>query len=753
MISVPEPRAGAAIDPPARPTIVSLADAGDPSIFGRKAAALTRLMGMELPVPDGFVVTAAADLTSATIVELIRARLADLGDVPVAVRSSSTAEDLDETSFAGIYDTILAVQGAEAVLEAIRRVRGSGSTALVAAYRHERGPNDDAVAMAVLVQRMVEADAAGVAFTADPVTGDRATAIVSAVKGLGDRLVSGEAVPQEWTVRDGRADLRRPADGAIDAEAARTIADLARRVEAQEGGPQDIEWAMAGRDIFLLQARPMTALAEVAWDPGLPGVWLRDIRLGEWLGAPVTPLFESWGLARIEATMDRTLSGLLGMTPPEPSHIVVNGWYFYGFNVIPTKPAEMLKLLVRHVIPSFIIRPRKAAMAMPQLAGFGIKGAERDWRERILPTYRALVDGARAEVETADADGLVRLVDGLADGAGGYFASITMVAGYASKSEVPLARFYGTHLRDRIGGSHLDLLVGLGEALRESAPHALRSLDWIEPTLGETTTSADIPASQSRHAAARDRRSRAEGAARDALAAEPKLLGQLDRLLARAQRYALTREEQITDFSLAWPPMRRAVARLGDTLMKRGVIERSDQVGYLRHDELLAALHGGSGSLAAIAEARARAWRQDSRLIAPLMLGMMHPMLGRFLADATEAIRGSAAESGDAIVGIPASPGRATGPVRVVRTVDDFDGVQPGDVLVCPLTAPAWTVLFGRVAAIVTDTGGVAAHASIVAREYGLPAVVGTGDGTSRLRDGDVVEVDGSSGTVRRVAR
>ena len=105
----------------------------------------------------------------------------------------------------------------------------------------------------------------------------------------------------------------------------------------------------------------------------------------------------------------------------------------------------------------------------------------------------------------------------------------------------------------------------------------------------------------------------------------------------------------------------------------------------------------------------------------------------------------------DAIVGIPASGGRATGPVRVLHSIDDFERIQIGDVLVAPMTAPAWTPLFDRLAAIVTNTGGVAAHASIVAREYGLPAVVGTTDATRRLRDGEMVEVDGSAGIVRRL--
>ena len=100
------------------------------------------------------------------------------------------------------------------------------------------------------------------------------------------------------------------------------------------------------------------------------------------------------------------------------------------------------------------------------------------------------------------------------------------------------------------------------------------------------------------------------------------------------------------------------------------------------------------------------------------------------------------------VSGVPASPGRATGLVRVIRGPDEFDELQPGEILVAPLTAPAWTPLFTRAAAVVTDVGSAAAHASIIAREYGIPAVVGCGDATSRLRTGMRVTVDGTTGNV-----
>lgn len=503
--------------------------------------------------------------------------------------------------------------------------------------------------------------------------------------------------------------------------------------------------------------------ASISWDPGRPGAWMRDIRLGEWLGAPVTPLFASWGLVRIEAAMDRTLGGLLGIVPVGPSGVIVNGWYFYGFNFIPSNPRDLLVQLLRHVLPSLLLRPRQAAMAIPPLAGFGIGWAERQWRDEVLPRYRARVQRAALGVETANARGLVALVDELTSEAGAYFASLTMVAGYASKSEVPLARLYRDAIRPRIGGTHLDLLEGLSWQPRNAVPHALRSLDWFEPTLGESHAGSALavtggpfePAvALERHRQAADRRLLAERSSRMALADRPRLLRRFNRLLATAQHAALRREEQVADFSLAWPVMRRALMRLGDGLVVDGVLERSDQVHFLIRAEVDAALDGVRSPRSATAEDRRAAWQDQARLVPPLRLGTLPPMIDRLLADATAAIQGTVEafdHAEDAVIGIPASPGRATGPARIVRTVDDADRVAVGDVLVAPLTAPAWTPLFDRVIAIVTDTGGVAAHASVVAREYGLPAVVGTGDATNRLRDGEIVEVDGSAGVVRRL--
>ena len=726
----------------------------DSTEVGTKAATLARLRSAGFPVPDGFVLagTAVTDLDRADVRQALGQALDALGPGPVSVRSSAVAEDLAGSSFAGQYESVLGVEGLAAVIAAIAFVQDSGVADRVDHYRQARGSSGQDAVVNVLVQQMVPADVAGVAFSADPLTGDRGRVIVSAVRGLGDRLVSGDAQPDEWVVDANAATPRRTQGGALDAALASAVAALARRVEAHEGMPQDIEWAVSDGELFLLQARPMTGLPDVAgWDPPFPGIWTREIRLGEWLGAPVTPLFETWLLSAIEERAHRDYSTLIGIPIPRPIHVVVNGWYFYGFNFLPTRPSAMLAMFVGHILPRLVAHPRRVAMAFPPLARFGIEAAERDWRNDIRPAYRRVVEEGWMEVEAADASRLVALVDALGDAAGHYFTSLTMVAGYASKAEIPLATFYRAKVGSRIGGSHLDLLIGLGEEPPAPPDHAVRTLDWSEPTLGETALVADPGEVAVRHREAKERRLAAEVVARAVLEGDPKVMRRFQRLLDGAQHAAVVREDQVAEFTLAWPLLRRAVMRLGEELVGRGVLERPEDVFFIQRTELDAALDGDEADRSGLVEDRRQARDRQARLVPPLRIGQVPPIFERIVGSAEEAIRGPVSIEAGAIVGIPASAGRARGPARVVHSLDEFDRVQPGDILVCPMTAPAWTPLFDRLAGIVTDTGGVAAHASIIAREYGLPAVVGTGVATAWFRDGEMIEIDGSMGVVRRL--
>ena len=491
----------------------------------------------------------------------------------------------------------------------------------------------------------------------------------------------------------------------------------------------------------------------VTWDPPLPGAWARDFRLGEWLGDPVTPLFESWLLTRIEERTQGFYAKLIGIELPRPAHVIVNGWYFYGLNFLPTSRRALLAMMLRHVVPRLLRDFRRTAIAFPPLARFAVSHYETEWRATIRPGYLRLVQAAADEVEVASAGRLVTLIDELADAAGRYFVAATAVAGYASKAEFPLARFHRAHLADAIDGSHLDLLSGLGDGVATPPAHAVRTIDWIEPTLGESGAQDGASAIR-RHGDARARRQAAEMRARTALASDPRRLRAFERLLGEAQQYGRVREELLGEWTLPWPILRLAVKRLGAELVERRAIEAVDDVWFLTRAEVVAELGGGTDvSETAVAERR-RIWHRQRRLVPPLRLGTIPPIVKSFIDSAEDAVRGGVTplpDTVDLVVGLPASAGRVSGPARIIHSVDEAEQLQQGDVLVAPITAPAWVPLFDRVVGIVTDTGGVASHASIVAREYGIPAVVGTTDATRRIQDGEIIEVNGSTGVVRRM--
>ena len=231
------------------------------------------------------------------------------------------------------------------------------------------------------------------------------------------------------------------------------------------------------------------------------------------------------------------------------------------------------------------------------------------------------------------------------------------------------------------------------------------------------------------------------------LTGSPRRLDAFRRLLAETQHVVPIREDQVRELTLPWPVMRRAVLRIGEALTSRGVIGAPDDVFFLTRQEALDALAVGR-VVETVDIAGRRATREEQqRLVPPLLVGRVNPMLKR-MWDAFPRMLGAVASETALASGVPASPGRATGSVRVIRGPHEFDQLQPGEILVAPLTAPAWTPLFTRAGAVVTDVGSAAAHASIIAREYGIPAVVGCGDATVRLRTGMRITVDGGTGNV-----
>jgi pyruvate,water dikinase len=707
----------------------------DAAEVGGKAASLGELFAAGLCVPDGVVMTVeAAALTEPERRWSLANGARELGPGPFAVRSSGISEDGADRSFAGMYETVLEV-APDDLGAAVDRCLASARAARVTEYDSDTGGR-----MAVIVQRMVTPVAAGVALTADPITGDRASSVVTAVQGLGDRLVAGTAAGDEWVVRDREATARRRPESAIGARQAVEIAREARRIAEARGMPQDVEWAIDGDGVlWILQARPMTALPpQVSWAPPAPGAFTRQFRLGEWIGAPVTPLFESWLLSAMEERMHAWFFEQIGQRAPAPHHVVVNGWYFYSLNWVG--PAAIIRNLPR-MLWHLARHPRRIAGINASTVRYSFPVVERMWRAEFRPRYRAAVHDAEARVESLPVAELPGLIDELAEVAGEAFGWLAALAGAAYKMEMNLARFYRRHLHPSLGGSHLPLVTGFGTPSGPGA-HAVASLDWFYPA----SAPPPAPSADARGRLVEERHA-AEEAAFAALASSPRRLSAFRRLLADAQHLVPLRETQVGELTTPWPVMRRAVVRIGEALVGQGAIGEVDDIFFLTRDEALAAIDRGLLEAGVdIADRRARRAEQ-ARLVPPLLIGAVNPVLRR-VWDAFPRTLGAAPSPTALVSGSPASTGRATGPVRVIRGPDEFDELQPGEILVAPMTAPAWTPLFSRAAAVVTDVGSAAAHASIIAREYGIPAVVGCGDATARLRTGMRVTVDGSTGNV-----
>jgi len=252
----------------------------DPELAGGKASTLARLAAAGFPVPDGAIVP--VDRGDDADPELI----AWLGGGPLVVRSSAIAEDASGASWAGQYESILAVSGTAALADAIARVRASGPSERAHTYL---GRDDTEERIPVLVQRQLTPSGAGVAFTADPISGDRDVIVVTASAGLGTGVVEGAQDTESWTVRSGVASRSGGGVSVLDAPAALAVAGLAARVAtALGGGPVDIEWAISGTTLWLLQARPMTALPDlVAWPAPRKGPFVRNFRLGAARSRPI----------------------------------------------------------------------------------------------------------------------------------------------------------------------------------------------------------------------------------------------------------------------------------------------------------------------------------------------------------------------------------------------------------------------------------------------------------------------------------
>jgi pyruvate,water dikinase len=859
------------------------------SLVGGKGASLARMAVAGLPVPPGFHITTAAyrrfveenrlqeqimaavstvtpdepaTLEEASgqiaglfaqsalpddIAETIRRAYAELGgnDLPVAVRSSATAEDLPEMSFAGQQETYLNIHGEAMVLDAVKRCWASLWTARAIGYRARHNIAQEDVSLAVVVQELVLADAAGILFTANPVTGARDQVMINAAWGLGEAIVGGQVTPdtvvvdkasgvitkQEIAEKDvmtvrtqiGTREQSVPADqrtrAVLNPAQAAALARIGVQIEEIYGQPMDIEWALHDGDISIVQARPITALPDlpgpaaepqaaqtVDWKlPNPKGKYYRA-SVVELLPDPLSPLFATLGLPAWSTSTQTFMVSLGAGMMSDLLLVTINGYAYYGMSLTPVQTIKFVFGMPRFIFA--VIPLLRSTRARWQEAHSRYAEVVNRWQEMNPATMSAadMLNGAR-DITAEAAQYYLAVQSGILPGA--YMSeslftlvynrflkrrnapsALTFVLGFdstpirAEKSLYDLAQWVrgqpelATQLAQMSGEQ---FTAAFRERTTQTATadgawpafwqrladhqdrfgHAIYDLDFAKALLADDPAPAletlkfflsdQAPDPYVRQATAKDAREQATQTMLNRL--RGLRLKLFRSLVGSAQRFAPLREDALADAGLGWPTLRRMLHEIGRRLTETGVIDISDDVFWLTLNELqeaTTALDAGqipANKRALIAE-RHVTWESQHALTPPVTL----PLKGgeRFLGINFSRMMPARTDQavGDVIKGVGASPGRISGPARVIHGPQEFGQMRQGDILVARITTPAWTPLFALASGVVTDVGGPLSHSSIVAREYHIPAVLGTGVATARLHSGQHITVDGDTGQV-----
>jgi phosphohistidine swiveling domain-containing protein len=815
---------------------------------------------------DELAATARERLLATAVPEEIRTAIAEayvaLGKgqpVPVAVRSSATAEDLPGASFAGQQDTYLNVVGAAAVVDAVQRCWASLWTSRAVTYRSRNQLDQQTVRLAVVVQRMVDAAVAGILFTANPLTGRRRQAVIDASPGLGEAVVSGAVNPDHFVVAAATGEIleRRLGDkrlavvpspeggtrrvelssgegeACLSGEQLRALVALGQRVEAHFGAAQDLEFAVdrAGT-LWLTQARPITTLFPL---PDTAPLDDRDLRVyfnfsvAQGVFRPFTPM--GIQVFRLLMSSIATVAGVPPRDPVAGPGFVAEaaGRIFFDVTaLVRSRPGRrLLSLMLKQMEarsepmlralladPRLSVRPVVWHRALPRLlrllvfsgiplrilAAWLAPAAARASLDRLGQDLRS-ASTAPANATPAErlelAERLLltwparifpQAVGPVIAGLGSFAIAGRLLAGLASPDErdaikraLPrnpttemdlalgaLARQAGAQAAARAalqeqapsslaaayrsGALPAELQRGLSRFLEQYGHRAVAEIDlgmprWSDdpaPLLATLTSQLKMP-----EMAAPDAQFRALAAQADAMVRElaqraarrGQLRGRAVRvLLGRGRALAGLREMPKFLIVLLIARTRALILSVGEELARTGRLAAADDIFFLTLPEAREVLQtDGRNARAVVRERRARYADE---------LGRRHlPRLLRSDGSEPELEVAPIGAPGEILRGVPASAGQVTGRARVI--LDPAEArLEPGEILVAPSTDPGWTPLFLTASGLVMEMGGAMSHGAVVAREYGIPAVVGVPEATERIADGQEVTVDGTAGVV-----
>lgn len=772
---------------------------------GGKGRTLARLHRAGYPVPDGFIILPAAFVADELTMEawalvqaqLARLRKADRGGAFV-VRSSALSEDSALASFAGEFETVVDVQTDEPIRQAIQVVRRSRHNARVQAYSQAQGLEQTEQEIAIVVQRLIRADYSGVLFTAAPVTGDLMRMVGNFVQGLGEALVSGQANPQTFALARPKGTYSGPA------ELKRLAGALYRNacgLEKELGGPQDIEWAIAGRRLYILQSRPITTLGGYKadtgeWNDSLRGNFLwSGTNLAENAPYVLTPFSCSLRKGLAYEGIDLSDGSSMGLDGYPLAGIIGGRGYinlsvqvsamrpFFGGNSrkalgqiarwwggIPDDVAIPLVPISRwmwwsKVLPSTARLVIKMARLRKQIPGFVAESPH--WCAVICQRIRQIESPAELTALLQDEikpyslyafflanAGATDLPNRLESelrplvGADDANALLSNLGGLSSRLESlgPVTALGKVARGEMSRAAYLEAYGHRGENENEYAwSRPLEDPTWLDRQLVEFAKApVEIEALLARQQAA------FTAAWQRFCTRYPRKVKSMRLRLKKAAQAASQREAVRSEATRSSIVIRAFALRAGELT---GV---GQDVFFLTIDEVLALL-AGDGSARRYLAAR-KTLHNRYRALPPyptLIAGRFDPFTWAAdpnrrsdIYDANAPLAARCPESANMIKGFAGALGIVEGTVRRLECLEESDQFQAGEVLVATMTNIGWTPLFPRAAAIVTDLGAPLSHAAIVARELGIPAVVGCGDATMRLNTGDRVRVNGGQGLV-----
>ena len=798
---------------------LQLVDVSQPSTLETASATISRLFA-DASIPDKI-----ADAIKNAYLALGASRPAP----SVAVRSSATAEDLPDASFAGQQETYLNIRGADQVLEATKKCWASLWTGRAIGYRARQGIGPEGVALAVVVQLLINADAAGIMFTANPLNGNRDEAVINAAWGLGEAVVGGAVTPDTltvnkltgglvaretaekmvMTVRTETGTEEQPVPDSLQKvpvlsdEQAAQLAQIGAEIEELYGMPMDIEWTLVDGEFDIVQARPITAMPEapIEWAPPDPkGTYMRT-SAADLMPVPLSPLFQTLGIPAQVEQMQPLGKRLLGAEPvlakdyftSVNSYAYMNGyispksWWWVLTGLLPAYPR-----LLRNLVPL--------------------------WRDELHPEYQAFVDSKKnLSSGKMSPDEIWHEVQELANAAAYYICGLMFATmGASAGSEMLTTRVYNKFAkqdgdpdasvllmgwdnipvrsekslydiamwirRDRnltdyvLSTPSHDLAKNLGASETGSHPllnelavrfqehlkkfgYIVFQLDYAEPL------PLDHPEMLLENIKMYLRGEGTNPYERQQVS-EEKRIQTKETMLARLKgfkRWAFTkalnwgqsmaevREDALSEIGLAYPKLRELLRELGQRFVRAGTIQKAEDIFWLEKGEISDCVtrlgeHQALDDLTEQVEKRKAFNERVAQVTPPPMMPIKERVMG--VKVASFIAQGEETQSGNVLKGVPTSEGKVTAPACVLHGPEDFDQMHPGDVLVAGTTTPAWTPLFAMASAVVTDIGGPLSHGSIVAREYGIPAVMGTGVATRRIQNGQTITVDGTKGEV-----